>query len=107
MTPPPPAWTDATIYAAVHVTWLALALFVGLYWHRSRWYRTAVGRWTMAKHVAMLAVVSLAVLGIHAPEWVARPWIRLVAWLLVAAVYVGQDVMLVVEQHLARARRRR
>lgn len=102
-----PGWVDVAVRALVHVTWCALLLFVVLYSARSRWYRSALGRWTMAKHVAMWLVVSLAVLGIHAPEWVARPWIRLVAWVLVAGVYVGQDVMLIVEQHLARVRRRR
>lgn len=98
--------SDVITDAAVHVSWVALAAFIVLYGTRSRWYRSALGRWTMIKHVVWLLVVSLAVIAIHAPHWVGRPWLRAVVWSAVAAVFVGQVIVIAVEQHAARRRRR-
>lgn len=98
--------SDMITDVAVHVSWAALFGFVVAYGWRSRWYRSPLGRWTMIKHAAWLLVVTLAVVAIHAPHWVGRPWLRAAVWTLVAAVFVGQLVTLLVEQHIARARRR-
>lgn len=92
--------------AEILLVWVLLTVFIVVFHALARWWESATGRNVMLLSFSMWLILAVSYAPVAlGPDWLLRPYARIVAFGLLAWAIIDRTLIVIVEQRKKRAER--